>query len=69
MDNLTQRILKKATASKKGCKKAGRNKVKCAYFRVSRYRTNKLSGLNRHLSVHVNDTCAITALDKLKKFV
>jgi hypothetical protein len=69
--SLTERVLaqinKAASSSKKkGCAKAGRNSTKCSYYRSSRYRNNKLKGLNAHLSIHVNDSCAITALERLK---
>lgn len=72
--SLTQQILAKANKAassnkKKGCAKAERNKAKCSYYRSSRYRRNKLKGLNAHLTIHVNDICAINALERLKTTV
>jgi hypothetical protein len=55
----------KASSKKKGCAKAGRNKVKCLYYRQSKYRKNKLSGLVRHLLVHTTDATAIAAKERL----
>jgi hypothetical protein len=54
------------STSKKGCKKAGRNKVKCAYYRTSRSRKNKLRKLNNHLVKHDNDACAREALERVQ---
>lgn len=67
MDTLTAKILAKGknAATKKGCKKAGRNLKKCGYYRTARYFKNKLSGLERHLRFHPNDTCAATAKARL----
>jgi hypothetical protein len=62
--NLTQKILAKKPKTK-GCDKAGRNSVKCKYYRDFRYRVNKLNGLNKHLSIHANDVCALAAKEKL----
>ena len=62
---LTERILsKKQNNAKKGCKKAGRNKVKCGYYRSARSFKNKLAKLDKHLATHVTDLCAIVARER-----
>lgn len=69
-DTLTEQVLKKAGGSrgKKGSRKAGRNKVKCAAYRSSgRREKNKLIKLKRHLAKHLSDKCAEYALAKLKQ--
>jgi hypothetical protein len=67
MDNYTAKMLAKGknSATKKGCKKAGRNLKKCGYYKAARYFKNKLAGLERHLQVHSNDACAIEAKARL----
>jgi hypothetical protein len=63
---LTERIVKKGKKQKGGgSKKIGRNKVKCAHYRVTRSRKNKLRKLNRHIEIHVNDGCAQKALERV----
>ena len=54
------------STSKKGCKKAGRNKVKCAFYRSSRFRKNKIAKLVKHIAMHPSDICAEHALNKVK---
>lgn len=49
---------------KKVSRKAGRNIVKCAYYRNVRSTRNKLRKLNRHLNIHVADDCAKAALER-----
>jgi hypothetical protein len=63
---LTEQVLNNIKASKKkGCSKAGRNKVKCSYYRAVKSRSNKLRKLDKHLVTHVNDRCAIGARERL----
>lgn len=52
--------------TKKLSHKAGRNKDKCAYYRVHRSIKNKLCKLKRHLNFHPEDFCAITAIEKAR---
>lgn len=49
---------------KSGTRKYTRNKVKCAAYRVNKSRANKLLKLKRHLRKHVNDGCAIQAIER-----
>lgn len=66
--SLTEQVLKKANKNKQkggGTKKHGRNLVKCKYYRDARYRKNKLAKFKKHRSVHVNDTCAVAAYERL----
>ncbi len=63
---LTEQVLKKAKGNKQkggGSKKIGRNKAKCLLYRTVRSRKNKLRKLKRHLATHLNDGCAIQALE------
>jgi hypothetical protein len=62
--DLTQKILAKKPKTK-GCSKAGRNSAKCKYYRDVRYRRNKLRKLDKHISQHLNDLCAIRARNTL----
>lgn len=52
---------------KSGTHKYGRNKVKCASYRVNRYRTNKLRKLRAHIATHASDGCAINSLERVKR--
>jgi hypothetical protein len=65
--SLTEQVLKKIKNKQKGggTKKHGRNSVKCKNYRASRYRKNKLAKLKKHRFVHVTDTCAAIAYERL----
>jgi hypothetical protein len=65
--SLTEQVLRKGKNKQKGggTKKHGRNASKCKYYRDNRYRKNKLAKLLKHCSVHVNDTCAAAAFERL----
>lgn len=64
--SLTERLKKKGNKQKGGgTKKFGRNKAKCQLYRELKSRKNKVAKLKKHLAIHVNDACAITAIGKL----
>jgi hypothetical protein len=69
MDDLTTRVLAKSKNKQKGggTKKHGRNKNTCAYYRLHVYRKNKLRKLEKHLYKHVNDECARSSYERLRK--
>lgn len=66
--SLQQRIVKKKRKEKgAGAKKYGRNEAKCKHYRTARSYKNKLLKLRRHLKIHLNDGCAIQALEVAKR--
>lgn len=69
-DSLTERLTRKKSKDRGGgSRKYGRNRVKCAHYRAHRSHKNKLAKLRRHLADHLNDGCAIAALELAKKTI
>lgn len=46
--------------------KGGRNKEKCKFYKDQKAVPNKLAKLRRHLKIHLNDSCAQTAIQKVR---
>lgn len=65
MDDLVKALTKSNSGGKKGCSKAGRNKVFCAYYRKARYFNNKIRKLKKHIAKYPNDLNAKAAVDRL----
>jgi hypothetical protein len=59
-----------SSKGKKGCRKAGRNKVFCTGYRNRNQREkNKLVILNKHVIRHPADLVAGSAVDHCKKMI
>ena len=59
-----------SSKGKKGCRKAGRNKVFCANYRsTNRREKNKLLRLKKHVVRHPTDMVGAKAIDHCKKMI
>lgn len=63
--DINQLIKNAKPSGKKGSRKAGRNKSKCAGYRAIRSIKNKIRKLEKHISKHPNDMNAQAAMERV----